>query len=115
MQYRKKYHSTNNDFKELEILKLPDINIYFSQIFVYKTINGLSYPFDYFNFNSSLHNYNLRNINDLRPEFSRSLQGQSSPAIYCCNIWKELPEQIKTKPSVSSFKSALKRFLINQY
>ena len=51
----------------------------------------------------------------IRPRFSRSKQGRSSPSIYCCDTWNDLPEQIKTRPSVASFKSALKQFLINKY
>ena len=41
ISYRDRYSSTNEDFKKLGFLKLEDINVYFSQIFVYKSLNKL--------------------------------------------------------------------------
>ena len=44
IMYRSRYHHTNNDFYNLGILKVPNINIYFSCIFVYKSLNNLFHP-----------------------------------------------------------------------
>ena len=111
--FRSKTHHTNQDFINLSILKLREINIYFSAIFVFKSLNNLTFPIDYFI--SHQVNYNLRNISDLVPSFSSSTQGQTSPKYYCSLIWNSLPPYIRNKPSVSSFKSALRLYLLNNY
>ena len=48
IQFKARYDSTNEDFKVLGFLKIPDINIYFSQIFVYKSLNNLTFPTNFF-------------------------------------------------------------------
>ena len=85
MQFRSKYESTNDDFKYLNILKIPEINTYFSQIFVYKSLNNQTHPDNYFTFSHTHHNRTLRNYNHLRPPFSKGHQGRSLPSIHCCN------------------------------
>ena len=114
IMYRSKYAHTLLDFISLKILKIKEINIYFSSLFVYKSIHSLSYPIAYFTF-ANQHNYNLRNTYNLRPPFSRSLQGQTSPSIYTCNIWNELPQQIREATTLFSFRSSVKRYLLNLY
>ena len=115
IQFKARYDSTDEDFKLLGFLKIPDINVYFSQIFVYKSLNNLTFPANYFSYSHSFHERALRHSNQLRAPFSRSSQGRTSPAIYCCDIWNDLPDSIKSKPSVGSFKSALKKYLIDRY
>ena len=115
IKYRKRYHPTNNDFYTLKILKIKDINKYFSSIFVYKVINDLNYPNNYFNITGNTLNYNLRNATNLRPPKMNSNQSQGSPAYYCCEIWNTLPPYIRLKPSVASFKFSIKNTLINNY
>ena len=111
---RPRIHHTNSDFKNLRILKVKDINVYFSCIFAYKSINSLTYPLNYFTFsNNPIHN--LRNNDNLRPPFMRSKQGQSSPSYYICDLWNKLPADIRSKPSVASFKSSLKQYLVRYY
>ena len=113
---RPRFHHTNEDFKNLSILKTTDINIYFSCLFAYKSLNLLTYPFHYFTFSNNPI-YNLRNNNNynLRTPFTRSAQGQSSPSYYVCNYWNNLPADIRSKPSVASFKTSLKQYLLSQY
>ena len=114
IMYRSKYAHTNLDFINLQILKIKEINIYFSSLFVYKSIHNLSYPIAYFSY-ADHHDYNLRNIQKLRTPFSRSLQGQTSPSIYTSNIWNNLPQQIREKPTLFSFRSSVKRHLLSKY
>ena len=60
IMFRNWRHHTNEDLKNLEILKLNDINTYFGLSFVY--------DLDYFT-------YNFRHINELRPIFAPTKQG----------------------------------------
>ena len=48
IMYRNKFYHTNSDFLNLNILKVNEINTYFSGIFVYKSLNNLSFPSNYF-------------------------------------------------------------------
>ena len=114
IMYRNRLHHTNEDFKALKILKLGDINLYFGSNFVYKSLNSLTFPVNYFSYSQNT-NYNLRNLNDLQPRFAGSTQGQSSPGFYCPLMYNELPAYIKNKPSISSFKLALRCYLLNKY
>ena len=107
------YH-TNNDFKDLGILKLNEINKYFSCIFAYKSINQLTHPFNYFTF-PDRQTHNLRYSTNLRTPLMRTTQSQTSPSFYICNHWNSLPVDIRSKPSVVSFRSSLKRHLLAQY
>ena len=115
VKFRNKYHHTNNDFYILQFLKVKDIIIYFASLFVYKSINNLCYPSNYFHSVAQYQQYPLRNNNNLRPIFTSSSQGQSSPSFYCVTIWNDLPISIKNSPSLSSFKHAIKCYLLNRY
>ena len=114
MMYRHRIHHTNNDFLELSFLKLPEINIYFGLVFVFKSLNSLVFPINYFTHQNNPH-YNLRNTSDLTLPLLPTLQGQKSPSFYCAKLWNDIPAYIKSMPSVSSFKSSLKSYLINKY
>ena len=109
IKFRNRYHHTNDDFYNLKILKLTGTNKYFASIFTYKSLNNLTYPVDYFNTASNTNTYTLRHTNNLRPPLFHSTQSQQSPSYYCCNIWNNLPQEIKTKPSVASFKLFIKK------
>ena len=115
IKFRSRFHHTNDDFYNLGILKLNDINFYFGAIFTYKSLNNLTYSLNYFSFVNNNTNYPLRNAQELRPPFPGSTQTKSSPAYYCCIIWNSLPPSIKLKPSVGSFKFSLKNYLVNKY
>ena len=114
IMYRNKYHHTNQDFYDLKILKLSDINTYFGIIFVFKSINNLTCPANHF-VPSQYIQHNLRNSSPLTPRYFSSAQGQTSPSYYCAIIWNKLPPYIRLKPSVGSLKSALKNHLLCQY
>ena len=116
IMYRDKFYHTNTDFVNLKILKIKEINEYFSGMFVYKSLNNLTFPSNYFfNVNHFTSAYNLRNSHNLRPPQAPTLQSQSSPSFYCCHVWNKIPSEIRLKPSVPSFKFALKQYLINKY
>ena len=113
--FRTRYAHTNNDFRDLMIFKIDDINKYFTLVFIYKSLNNLTYPQNYFHLNTEYHNFNLRNPLNIRAPRYRSKKRQSSPSYYGCSIWNSLPVELRMKPSLASFKSSLKRHLLNQY
>ena len=112
---RDRLHHTNLDFYNLGFLKFQDIITYFASIFVFKSLNEFAHPFNYFNTTGNEHHYNLRNSQNLRPPLTLSLQSQSSPSYYCCSIWNNLPEHIKNRTSVASFKFGMKQHLLSSY
>ena len=78
----------------------------------------LALPVDYFHLRDNFqHNYNLRNSNqlNLHIEYVGSLQSQTSPSYYASQFWNSLPLEIKSKPSLNSFKKALKDSIIESY
>ena len=114
IMYRSRIHHTNNDFIELSFLKLSDINTYFGLIFVFKSLNNLVLPINYFTYATNPR-YNLRNNLNLNVPFSNSDQGQTSPSYYCAELWNVTPSHIKNQPFVVSFKSSVKSYLMNRY
>ena len=115
IMYRPRNYHTNNDFSQLKILKLKDVHFYFSCIFVFKSLNGLIFPFDYYNLLNNSH-YNLRNNNlNIVLPLMGSHQSQSSPAYYGCIFWNSLPAEVRTSCSIYSFKFRLKKYLPEKY
>ena len=118
IMYRNRYHHTNDDFIFLNFLKLKDINVFSACCFVYRSVNSLALPVNYYHFiDDNQQNYNTRILNQLNLciPFAGSTQGQTSPSYYACHFWNCLPLEIKSKPSLFSFKKSLKDSLINSY
>lgn len=111
--YRDKYAHTNYLFKSLGLLKLYDINIYSSGIFVYKSLHNYS--------NAGLFNYHvndrytLGNSNNLEIPLLHSNQSQTSIRYHGVKVWNQIPPDIQNKPTTYSFKSSLKSFLLHKY
>ena len=112
---RNRHHHTNDDFYNLGILKLKDLNYYHGSIFVYKSLNGLTYPCDYFEIIENTTRYPLRNSLNVRPPLPHSTQSKTSAAFYCCALWNKLPLFIRSKPSVASFKFSIRKYLVDKY
>ena len=113
IKYRDRYHHTNTDFIQLNFLKFYDVLKYFALVFVYKSLNNISCPLNYFEY--STHTYNLRRQNNLRAPFMRSSQSQTSISFFGCHLWNDLPLEIRNKPSLGSFKHSVRRRLMAQY
>ena len=113
MKFKNRYDHTNTDFIQLNFLKFHDIINYFSLVFVYKSLNNISYPLNYFEYFN--YTYNLRIQNNLRAPLMRSSQSQTSISFFGCHLWNDLPIRIRNKPSLGSFKHSLRRHLIDQY
>ena len=61
---------------------------------------------------SSIHNYHTRNCNNLVSVLRRTDVGQRSIAYEGTKIWNALPLDIKTAPSLISFKSKINMYLL---
>ena len=111
--YKRKFDHTHPLFKSLRLLKWEDVNVYFTAVFVYKTINNLN-SLQLFNFRLN-ERYNLRYSNDLVIPALASAQSQKSVAYHGVTIWNALPVHIRERPSLSTFKIALKCHLLSKY
>ena len=107
---RKRDH-TNDTFYKYKILKLEDINHYISSTFVFKSLNGLTFH-NFFEYQDS-QRYHTRNRTNLKLPFALSSQSQSSIRYNGPKLYNSLPEGIKNKPSLNTFKTCLKLHLIN--
>ena len=61
------------------------------------------------------HNLNTRNRNELVPKFQRLDRTQQAISYVGPHIWNSLPTSIRIIPKLNTFKSALKRHLLDLY
>ena len=113
VSFLSRFESTNNAFLNLKILKFTDISSYCSATYVYKKIN-CDVENSYFSFRSNNH-YDFRNASLLELPLVRSSQSQKFIDFNGVKIWNSLPAYIRCKPSISTFKSALKIYLLSHY
>ena len=113
MSFMGRRDHTNDAFVNFNLLKFNDINIYFCAIYTYKAINQLIQN-RYFTFRHSNH-YSLRNQDLLRLPSVGSTQSKSFIEFHGSQIWNSLPFEIRSKPSIQSFKYALRTHLISKY
>ena len=111
IMYRSRYHHTHRDFTTLDILKLEDLIFFSSCCFVYKSINNLTFPSNYFTINNTI----TRQNGSLYLPLYRSKQRQTSPSYYSVADWNSLPIDLRTKPSFASLKRSLKIKLLNDH
>ena len=112
ISYLRKYDHTNQSFKDLQLLKFYDIIKLRYAICVFKSVNNQN---DH-NFRSRVNStYNLRNSSILIPPLMRSSQSQSTELYQGVQVWNSIPEAIRAKPSIASFKKAFKMFLLSSY
>ena len=65
--------------------------------------------------NGNYHNYHTRNKDSLRKPTVRLMRFQNSFIRQGIDIWNELHDSIKYCPTIMSFKSQLKAFMINNH
>ena len=105
-------------FKELRSLRIPDIIQLKLLTFDYETTNNsISSCFhEFFNHNSSVHNYNTRQSHRgdiVIVQTSSSLYGLKSIRYLGAKYWNELPAEIRNSSSKTVFKKKLKTYLID--
>ena len=110
------YAHTDPLFKQLRILKLEDLFMYHTQLFMYKTVVLDKYP----EIKNSIlghqvnHNYDTR-VNSLRLPYCRTLKGTQNLCYQLPRNWNLLPASIKNKESLNSFKRECKLHHLNKY
>ena len=102
-------------FDRLKLLQVDEIYRFNCAKFVYKCYNTSS--LDNFktqlNTNSNFHNYNTRNKEYLRRPMVRLSQFHNSFLSSGIEIWNSLHDSIKNCPTLTSFKSLLKAYMLN--
>ena len=88
-----RYEHTNSLFLNFKLLKLYDVNVYFSAILVYKCLNNLCAH----TFFSIRHNarYGLRGENTVEVPALHSDQYRTCILYHGAKIWNQLPANIK--------------------
>lgn len=108
---------TDECFKSMNLLKLPDLYSFLVTIYMYKTL--------YLNFDNELksalqshsdsHNYNTRNRdNFVLPKYSRS-KSQFNIQFKAVELWNALPKNLHSNTSLGIFKKNLKQYYCNNY
>ena len=97
---------TNDLFLSNKILKLNDINKYFQAVHVYKFLPD---------FPTLSHSYSTRNRSNLHAAFQRTTSTQRSLKYSAPTVWNQLPNELKTAPSLPIFKRKLKSHLLDNY
>ena len=110
--FLKKYAHTNTSYISLNVLKYNEIKDYCSAVFVYKMLGDPTNDMFIRRVNG---HYRLRNATLLQTPLVSSDQSQSHVRFRGVQVWNSLPEHIRLKPSISSFKSSLKKHLIQRY
>ena len=110
-----KYNATtDNLFKELKFLKLSQITVFCTVIFMFKFVKGIMPDlfYDMFKWNSEVSSRETRQSNKLRNPCCKTSILQRSIRNQGVLIWNDLNEKIGSKCSVHTFKRRVKSFLI---
>ena len=103
-------------FKQLKSLKLQDIHTYQAALFMFKySKNLLPFFHDAFIPNSDIHSYPTRHRSDLHLNNPKLLLALKSIRHHGPDIWNSLPDHIKSRTSIFSFKATIKKYIITNY
>ena len=104
-------------FNTTKILKLLDINILQTYCFMYQHITShLPTNFsDYFQTNSSIHQYNTRSSNKLHIQSCNTSSRQATIRFRGTSLWNNLANNLKTLPNIDIFKRKVKDYLLSNY
>ena len=103
---------TASAFKDLKMLKLHDIITFFTAVFVYKSLHG---HVDYANnFSHNPNNpYATRYHSHLQPDRVTSSQSQTHINYRGTSVFNSIPNEIKIKQTLYTFKTSLKKYLLS--
>ena len=110
----------NNLYREFSVLKLKDLQNYniccIVQKFIHKPTLLPEAINDLFRKNEQIHDYNTRHKKDLHPpKINTKSYGEKTFSFQGTALWNKLPENIKEITSVNTFKSKLKKYILNNY
>ena len=69
----------------------------------------------YYTVNSAIHDYHTRQSNKLNQRKPKSSVGCQSLKIVGAKLYNDIPDDIKTRDNLQSFRSAVKRHLLSSY
>ena len=104
-------------FASLKILRLNEMYMYQSAIFMYLCQHLLlpSSLLELYSLNNHFHNYNTRSANNYHLPKSHTSFFQRSIIYNGPQLWNSLPSAIRDSKSVNVFKNRYKTFLLNSY
>ena len=104
-------------FKQLNTLKLQDINLFQVAIFMYKYFhNQLPLLFhNFFHLNTAIHSHYTRTAQAFHMPTVRTTLRKQSVIFTGPSIWNNLGADLHMLPSVASFKFNYKKILIAKY
>ena len=108
---------TNPIFKKQKSLKVEDIHTFQTSIFMYKyNTNLLPLSFQsFFTYNANIHSYPTRRSTDFHLNNPRTLLAHKSIRHHGPDIWNSLPESVKSRTSLHSFKATAKKYVLSKY
>ena len=113
----KKRDHTSQIFKSLNVLKVTEINVLQTSLFMYKLYNRLL-PENFSSFlclNNDLHQHYTRSHNNFHLISVKTNIRKFSLKFRGTVIWNKIPEIYRFATSISSFKKLVKDCLINGY
>ena len=105
---------THDTFTSLHILKMPDIIKLINATYTYKVLNRLIDGPNYFTYPSN-NPYHTRTRSNLTIPLLQSSQSQTHIQFRGVKDYNALPPDLKSKPSLPSFKKAVKQHLFSTY
>ena len=108
---------TNDPFKSLKILKLNDIYTLESFKFIHSQLNSTN-PITEITLNNQIHNYNLRNRNNIHiPNHGNNLNEVNRRFVTHngCILFNDLPMNLRSILNPTTFKINVKKYLISSY
>ena len=80
-------------------------------IFMFKVVNNLFMHTFHCSFNSNYHNYNTRSKRNIRKSSAHRRWGHWITSNFAADAWKALPLSLRDVPTLSQFKSGIKKAL----
>ena len=96
-------------FKQYKILKIRDLYKFRLAILAFGKRSELRDVF------GRSHSHSTRNRDTLLPEFQRLSLTQKSIAFQLPSLWNNIPDDIKTSPTLSRFKTLYRDYLLSSY
>ena len=113
MYFKSKFAHTNPLFREFKLIKLPDIILFQTCLFVYKSL--YIFPINT-SFEFPSHNINTRRPMDLKIPQCRTVHAQRSVSVRGAWCWNNLHQDIKSiTTSVNLFKTKIKASIFSNY
>ena len=118
LTFKHRRFPTNSLYQELEILKVSDIHNLRLYVMIYKYVTG-KLPEIFNNIfqdsESQPGTINTRNNSLFNVTRQNNIYGKLMLNNYGFNLWQRIPISIKQSTTLSSFKSAVKKYLMEQY